>query len=424
MILAHGILYEDDQLETLRSQLEQDCITTISGHSIDAELVIAACDALAERIRSGQYDHILKPFLTTFHIDPGQFQAALRLFTRESLERKLRFELGEDPANTPLPHEGYAAIRRQRYPLGILLYIAAGNVDGLPAYSVIEGLLAGNINILKLPAMDRGASILLLHELVTLEPRLRDFVYVFDVPSTDLNSLREFARISDGIVVWGGDDAVTAARQLASPDTKIISWGHKLSFAYISGEISDSELEKLAQHICATRQLLCSSCQGIFVDSNSMADIASVGQRFFDLLCRANSAYPSADVGLRAKATLELYSRELEEDQGGKTILRRNGISVTISPDNRLELSLLAGNLWVKPLPRKDLIAALKPMKGYLQTVGLICPDSEREQLSSLLARAGVVRITEAGEMSRTLPGEAHDGTYPLREYSRIVEYV
>ena len=63
-------------------------------------------------------------------------------------------------------------------------------------------------------------------------------------------------------------------------------------------------------------------------------------------------------------------------------------------------------------------------MKGYLQTVGLICPDSEREQLSSLLARAGVVRITEAGEMSRTLPGEAHDGTYPLREYSRIVEYV
>ena len=74
MILAHGILYEDDQLETLRSQLEQDCITTISGHSIDAELVIAACDALAERIRSGQYDHILKPFLTTFHIDPGQFR--------------------------------------------------------------------------------------------------------------------------------------------------------------------------------------------------------------------------------------------------------------------------------------------------------------------------------------------------------------
>ena len=46
----------------------------------------------------------------------------------------------------------------------------------------------------------------------------------------------------------------------------------------------------------------------------------------------------------------------------------------------------------------------------------------EAEELSALLARAGLVRITEAGEMSRTLPGEAHDGDYPLCAYSRIVE--
>ena len=93
MILAHGTLYEDSQLQTLRSRLETDCIRTISGPSIEPELVIAACDTLAERIRGGQYDHVLKPFLTTFQIDPNQFQAALNLFTRESLERKLLFEL-------------------------------------------------------------------------------------------------------------------------------------------------------------------------------------------------------------------------------------------------------------------------------------------------------------------------------------------
>ena len=46
----------------------------------------------------------------------------------------------------------------------------------------------------------------------------------------------------------------------------------------------------------------------------------------------------------------------------------------------------------------------------------------ERAALGGLLARAGVVRVTEAGEMSRTIPGEAHDGDYPLRLYSRVVE--
>lgn len=424
MILAHGTLQDDSQLEALRSQLEQDCLETVATQSINAELVISACDALASKIAAGEYDHVLRPFLAAFHIDPQQFHAALNLFTRESLERKVKFELGDDPAETPLPHDGFSHIQRQRYPLGILLHIAAGNVDGLPAYSVVEGLLAGNINILKLPAMDHGASILLLHELVQLEPKLKDFVYVFDVPSTDLESLQEFARISDGIVVWGGDEAVRAARQMASPDTRIISWGHKLSFAYASGEIRDEDLEKLANHICITRQLLCSSCQGIFIDSDDMQAVTEFGHRFFDMLCKVNRNYPPADAGLRAKATLQLYNQELEADMGGKVILRGGGVSVTIMPDSNLELSLLAGNCWVKPLPRARLISALKPMKGYLQTAGLLCPDSERKALGDLLARAGLVRITEPGEMSRTIPGEAHDGTYPLREYSRVVEMV
>ena len=94
---------------------------------------------------------------------------------------------------------------------------SASRRAGLPAYSVAEGLLAGNVNILKLPSMDQGASILLLKELTDLEPRLRDYVYVFDVPSTDLESLTVFARAADAVVVWGGDEAVRAARRLADP---------------------------------------------------------------------------------------------------------------------------------------------------------------------------------------------------------------
>jgi len=424
MILAHGKLYEDRNLPALLQELETRCLRTIAEHSIAPELVIAACDILAQKIIGGEYDHVLTPFLTSFHIDPQQFASALALFTRESLERKVAFELGEDPAQRDLPHPGFAPIRRQRYPLGILFHIAAGNVDGLPAFSVVEGLLTGNINILKLPSMDHGASILLLKELVSLEPKLADFVYVFDVPSTDVESLQLFARIADGVVVWGGDEAVMAARQMASPETKIISWGHKLSFAYATADATDEDLISLAKHICATRQLLCSSCQGIFLDSSDMTVINRFSERFLSILCKVNVAYPPADIGLRAKATLHLYNEELEGQKAGRRILRGSGVSITITPDSELELSYLAGNLWIKPLPREQIIPALKPKKGYLQTAGLLCSPGDRETLSRLLARVGVVRITEPGEMSRTVPGEAHDGTYPLREYSRVVEMV
>ena len=421
MILYRGELCEDRELPRLLERLEADCLETIAGQSIDRETVVAACDALARRVEAGDYDSVLQPFLTAFSIDPARFREALFLFKREALSYKLAVELG--PEDLPdLTPPGRAPIRRRRMPLGVLFHMAAGNVDGLPAYSVVEGLLAGNVNILKLPAQDRGASLLLLRELVRLEPRLRDFVYVFDVPSTDLQSLERFAKIADAVVVWGGDEAVRAARTLAGPDTALICWGHKLSFAYAVPPVSDGDLEALADHICATGQLLCSSCQGIFLDTGDMGEVYALAERFFPILQAAARRHPPADPALRARATLELYARELEADSGGRRIYRGGGVSVTAAPDSRLELGLLAGNCWVKPLPRDQIVPRLKPRKGCLQTAGLLCPEGEREALSALLARAGVVRVTGPGDMSRTVPGEAHDGTYPLAAYTRIVE--
>ena len=421
MILYRGELCEDRELPRLLERLEADCLETIAGQSIDRETVVAACDALARRAEAGDYDSVLQPFLAAFSIDPARFREALFLFKREALSYKLAVELG--PEDLPdLTPPGRAPIRRRRMPLGVLFHMAAGNVDGLPAYSVVEGLLAGNVNILKLPAQDRGASLLLLRELVRLEPRLRDFVYVFDVPSTDLQSLERFAKIADAVVVWGGDEAVRAARTLAGPDTALICWGHKLSFAYAVPPVSDGDLEALADHICATGQLLCSSCQGIFLDTGDMGEVYALAERFFPILQAAARRHPPTDPALRARATLELYARELEADSGGRRIYRGGGVSVTAAPDSRLELGLLAGNCWVKPLPRDQIVPRLKPRKGCLQTAGLLCPEGEREALSALLARAGVVRVTGPGDMSRTVPGEAHDGTYPLAAYTRVVE--
>ena len=421
MILYRGELCEDRELPRLLERLEADCLETIAGQSIDRETVVAACDALARRVEAGDYDSVLQPFLTAFSIDPARFREALFLFKREALSYKLAVELG--PEDLPdLTPPGRVPIRRRRMPLGVLFHMAAGNVDGLPAYSVVEGLLAGNVNILKLPAQDRGASLLLLRELVRLEPRLRDFVYVFDVPSADLQSLERFAKIADAVVVWGGDEAVRAARTLAGPDTALICWGHKLSFAYAVPPVSDGDLEALADHICATGQLLCSSCQGIFLDTGDMGEVYALAERLFPILQAAARRHPPADPALRARATLELYARELEADSGGRRICRGGGVSVTAAPDSRLELGLLAGNCWVKPLPRDQIVPRLKPRKGCLQTAGLLCPEEERAALSALLARAGVVRVTGPGDMSRTVPGEAHDGTYPLAAYTRIVE--
>ena len=260
MILYQGKIMQNSRQEELIKSLKDNVnYPIIHNDLLSPEIVINACDKLAQKVLNGEFDSIVNPFLKIFNINDEQFNNMVSLFTRESLEYKCGIELCDDEKVID------NKVIRKRYPLGVLLHIAAGNVDVLPAYSVIEGLLSGNVNILKLPMGDSGFSVKLLYELISIEPLLSDYVYVFDVPSTETETLKKLADLCDGIVVWGGDAAVKAARNMSDVNTKIISWGHKLSFAYAELDAGDEQLENLAQSICDTNQLLCSSCQGIFV---------------------------------------------------------------------------------------------------------------------------------------------------------------
>jgi hypothetical protein len=78
-------------------------------------------------------------------------------------------------------------------------------------------------------------------------------------------------------------------------------------------------------------------------------------------------------------------------------------------------------NIWVKPLKRDDILPKLRPYKGYLQTAALICARQEHEKLSRMLLQAGLVKISDGFEMSNYAFGEAHDGVFTLRGYTKLV---
>ena len=384
MILYHGEMIETNLEEKYLSNLYADCIHTLTkGAPISAQMVIDACDKLYQKVMAGEYNDILLPVLETTNISYTKFRSMAALFSKKELEYKCRIELGKDYMKFDSLADSWHncadfnstynelpplknGTQRILCPLGILFHIAAGNIDGLPAYSVIEGLLTGNINILKLPAGDNGLSARLLYELIQFEPSLKDYIYVFDVPSTDTKTLKIFADIADAIVVWGGDEAVKAARNMADVTTKIIPWGHKLSFAYVTKEASDKDLYQLALHICETNQVFCSSCQGIFLDTDEENKLEVFGKKFFSLLKKANREKGKTDMGMRGQNTIRLYTDRLE--QKNIKIYNEEGVSLCIKEDSELELSYLFRNVWVKALPRKQIIHTLKKHKNHLQT--------------------------------------------------------
>ncbi len=424
MILAGGKQYETSMQSQLLAGLEDRLNATLAGPGLEPETVIAAIDSLGRKVEAGAFDKQI----AALQIDGAEQykEMAVRLLRRDHLEFKLRTELGAGfrPDYVTQPPEGLKSLRVLARPLGVLLHIAAGNADGLPAFSVAEGLVTGNINILKLPQADNGLSLEILQALLEIEPRLADYLYVFDTPSSDVGAIKKMADLSDGIVVWGGETAVAAVRRFAHPGTRLIEWGHRLSFAYLAGQRPQAELEALAKHIVDTRQLLCSSCQVIYLDTADFGMVRAFCDRFWPLLEQAAQAHRPSTIGAVADLTLRAYTDRLEAIlEGGRAKPWTSPLcSLIPKEDSELELSPMFANVLVKPLPRDRIIPVLRRAKPYLQTAGLGCKAEEREALTSLLVRAGLTRVTHPGSMSESIPGEAHDGSYPLQRYLRMID--
>jgi hypothetical protein len=407
-------------LDTLRDRL----LETQQKGRLSPELVIEACGRLVENLDEERY---LAAMAGT-GIDRKKGEEYLRevkiIFSRDYLRMRLKTELGEDfPAERRyIPYAGEAEVCERILPLGVLLHIAAGNADGLPAFSVLEGLLAGNINLLKLPELDGGVTADLLAELIKIEPRLAGYVYVFDYSSQDEKSVSKLIEAADAVVVWGGDTAVKALRRMVGPDTRLIEWGHKIGFAFVTESgVNDNALYGLARNICRTDQLLCNSCQGIFLDTEDSEAVFRFCERFLPILEDVSKdTWPHGGIGVLSQVTLELYNEDLESLYNGSRIYRGKNCGIIAYQDSGLNVSIQFRNPWVKRLPREKLLGNLRPHKNHLQTAALLCGEDERPALVDLLSQTGLTRITGGGNMSDAYCGAAHDGEYPLRRYTKI----
>jgi hypothetical protein len=428
MNFVNGKFVTDVECESILENMDELIMRTLQKPPLDINTVIDACDSIVQNIES--LDALKK--LPELGVSPRLAEIYIsqirRMFNADSIRARLKIELGDNfdkPKELTYLHSGSTSLQTLA-PLGVLFHITAGNVDGLPFVSLLDGLLTGNINIVKLPKEEGGITVSLLEELFRAAPVLSEYVYVFDYSSKDIETMKKLSDAADAIVVWGGDEAVSAVRRLADPNTKIIEWGHKISFAYITKEgVNRNALEKLALNICLTNQLFCSSCQGVFIDTDDIRDVFEFCEEFLPVLesiAKENPfAFDAAEkLFIQAQITLELYHRQIENRKNADRIFRGKNCSITACSDSKLETSIMYRNIWVKPLKR-DHILCLRPYKNYLQTAALICAERDYSELSSRLLRTGIVKISDGFEMSNYAFGEAHDGIFTLRCYTKLV---
>lgn len=433
MIFMNGKISDSVNYRMAIRLMDKRITGTLSGERLDPERVIQAAGRMAEDAVSGKFDRDFERYLQPDGSKPGEGTLKLHdnlsvsvaeLFRADSLRKKLELEL------SGIPEQGEDGKRFRRLPIGVLLHIAAGNAEGLPAYSVLEGLLAGNINILKLPAEDDGLSLFILKKLTEYEPALKEYIYVLDTPSTDEKTMKMMMQLAGGIAVWGSDETIMAVRRNAPANVKLIEWGHRLSFAYIDEpDVPEEKLRALARHIFATKQLLCSSCQVVYLNTDDFEEVKRFG-RYFARVMKQEEGREGNSLFIQGKVMVELLTRRLERVSGAGClaekkvascrVYRAGSGSVVCMNDNKLEVSGQFGNILVKPLPRERIITALYPSKRHLQTVGMY-PESR--ELGRLFEQCGLTNLCGLENMSEFEIAGSHDGIFALREYSRIAEY-
>ncbi len=142
MILAKGEILASKEQGRILKELPEWLNQTLALDDLDPYYVIKACDELSKRISLGQYDHIISGIALDEKLIKEQLHTIINMLNKESLLYKLEVELGAHPRSPkPLsPPFCNTTLVKHTLPLGVLFHIAAGNVDGPPAFSVVEGL--------------------------------------------------------------------------------------------------------------------------------------------------------------------------------------------------------------------------------------------------------------------------------------------
>ncbi|RKT12230.1 phenylacetate-coenzyme A ligase PaaK-like adenylate-forming protein [Streptomyces sp. 1114.5] len=429
-----GSFIDDEEAARRLAELPE-LAARVLAEPLSTELVLTACQHLADALAApaGPVRTRLLGVLTDGGTDPEEAAATLAeiadAIARPSLERKLRRELGAlRPERLARPDARETTFEAWA-PVGLLVHIAPGNAAAVAPLSTVEGLLTGNLNVLKTSSADTPLAQHLLAELAAADPTgaLARRIVALRFPSARTDWLRQICGAADAVAVWGGEDAVRSVSELVPAGCRLIEWGHRISFAYLTRDAwSDrATLDALAADVCRYEQQACSSPQVVYLDTEDDGEVFAFAERFAAHLAEASAVVPRPALEPAEHAeitTTELVAR-LEEHLGLTRVLAAEDGSWRVLADTRpaLAASPLHRSVWVKPLPRTSVMAVLRPMRRYLQTAAIGGSRADVARLSQAVLAAGVLRVTPVGGMLDGYHGEPHDGVYALQRYSRRV---
>ncbi len=354
------------------------------------------------------------------------------------LSKKVDTELGKYSRQVGVHYDQEQERSLHWSPLGTLLHVLSGNVFLVGPGSLLEGLLTGNVSILKMPSSETYFLPLFVQTLMDAERDLfgdlvvSKSIALVDYSSQDQEVIAIFKKNVDGIVVWGGEEAVRSYRKDLPSHTPLIIFGPKLSFSMVTRRGCEHwSLKKVAKslafQISLWDQNACTAPQVCFVegDFRHASLLAEELSRELKLL-EAQLACGELDLASACEIRKLRTLFEISESQGDARLLESSheNLNWTLFVDKREDLEPSPLHRTLRLIPYQDFSVIenqVQQLKSYIQTVGVVALPQEQLEISSRLSSLGALRIVDLDHMAGGDIDDPHDGAYDLPRLMNLI---
>ncbi|MFT0850440.1 acyl-CoA reductase [Achromobacter sp. F4_2707] len=441
---AHGQCVEVEVLRPTPAQLATLATSIIAAQKQLAALpVMEIVDAIdrsiarmleADTPERREIERLL-PIISGFSPEMTRLgiNACLKAFRRPQLLRFLVEDFG-DPGLLddfrPRPKGGWT---RACGP-ALLAHVWAGNVPGLPLWSMVAGLLVKASGIGKMSSDEPLFASWFAHTLAEVDPRLANALAVVWWPGGDTGLEQALCQHADVLKVYGGDSAIAAWQRRLPAGKRLLAHGYKLSVGLVSGTALDTRqsqatARQAALDILRWDQQGCYSPQTLFVERGAQVSPSEFACHLAGELATLEHTFPRRALALEESTSVAHWRQtlELEELRGEAIELLGStdapwGIAYMDKPQAPLPTALNRTACVMAVDSLEDAMPLLAGQRAVLQTVGLAASPEELFRLAPLIAEAGATRICALGAMTTPEPGWHHDGRFSLLDLVRMVD--
>ncbi|MBI4573398.1 MAG: acyl-CoA reductase [candidate division NC10 bacterium] len=356
---------------------------------------------------------------------------------KDGLLTLLEAELGDPEVLDGFrPRPGARGSHRALGP-ALTTHIFSGNVPGLPAVSLVHGLLVKSANLGKPAADEPVFAALFARSIASVDSRLAAAVAILPWTGGDAAVEAAAFAVSEAVIAYGSDDSIESIRSRVPPGVRFVGHGHRLSLAVIGREAMDpgrvaSLAERVAHDVSLFDQQGCVSPHVVYVERGGAIPPEAFAERLGEAMAVFERRMPRGRLTTEEGAAIRQARAEAEfsELRGDRDRLFASpaGTAWTViyEVDPAFVSSCLNRVVRVKGLADLgDLPDLLRPVSRHLQTVGVALSPERRNRLADLLAPLGVCRVCPVGEMPHPPLHWHHDGGFsllPLLKWTAIEE--